>query len=387
MAVEGLPYGIMVGNIRKELETYITEKGIKSLVLGISGGIDSAICAALARPVCDKLNIPLIGRSIPISTNTSEERDRAEMVGNAFCTDFDEDYQLEGIYSDFWSVMEPAGWDLEDSREAFRKGNLKARMRMILLYDLAQLHRGMVLSTDNYTELLLGFWTLHGDVGDYGMIQRLWKSEVYGMAEYLTTTLLHNEAQALQSCIDCQATDGLGITNTDLDQIMPGWEGSSRDGYNQVDHILFSYLIGVKEINGSPIEDHPVIKRHIASGFKRTNPFNIKRSLIFPQTESVPEKKMITEVFHQDKRDEPYNKEYIDKLGLEDDDVISIQYEEAEYHSDWESPAGWCISVQRTRLETEEEFADRIEEAKRLKEDLKERRYKRYLEMKKEFEE
>jgi len=95
MVVEGLPYGIMVENIRKELEAYITEKGIKSLVLGISGGIDSAICAALARPVCDKLNIPLIGRSIPISTNTSEERDRAEMVGNAFCTDFDEDYQLE----------------------------------------------------------------------------------------------------------------------------------------------------------------------------------------------------------------------------------------------------------------------------------------------------
>jgi len=283
--------------------------------------------------------------------------------------------------------MEPAGWDLEDSREAFRKGNLKARMRMILLYDLAQLHRGMVLSTDNYTELLLGFWTLHGDVGDYGMIQRLWKSEVYGMAEYLTTTLLHNEAQALQSCIDCQATDGLGITNTDLDQIMPGWEGSSRDGYNQVDHILFSYLIGVKEINGSPIEDHPVIKRHIASGFKRENPFNIKRSLIFPKENKIPEKRIITVEVHHHNQDTPYTKEYLDKLNLEKDDVINISWEEEEYCSDGGIPAGWYITVQRSRLETDEEYAERVERDKFMNEDLKKRRYENYLRLKKEFEE
>lgn len=385
--MDGLPYALMVYNIQQQLEAYIKEKGIKALILGVSGGMDSALCAALARPVCDKLGIPLIGRSIPISTNTSEERDRAEMVGRAFCHDFDEDYQLEGIYKDFWSVLEPAGWDLEDSREPFRKGNLKARMRMVLLYDLAQLHRGMVLSTDNLTEYLLGFWTLHGDVGDYGMIQRLWKSEVYDMGEYLVRIVGEDQSKALQACIDCQATDGLGISNTDLDQIMPGWTGTSREGYNQVDHILFSYQVGVKEIDGKPIIDHPVIKRHLASEFKRNNPFNIKRSLIFPEVESVPERKMVTVEIHSDKRDEPYTKEYIDNLELENGDAISIQYEEPEYHSDWQSPAGWCITVQRTRLETDEEFAERIEEAKRLKEDLKGRRYKRYLESKKEFEE
>jgi NAD+ synthetase len=383
----GLPYPIMVDNIRKELETYLIEKNIKSLVLGISGGIDSALCVALARPVCDKLGISLIGRSIPISTNTSKEIDRAQMVGNAFCTDFDEDYQLESVYSSFWSVMQPSGWDLEDAREPFRKGNLKARIRMILLYDLAQLHRGMVLSTDNYTELLLGFWTLHGDVGDYGMIQKLWKSEVYGMAEYLVSILDGDQANALQSCIDCQATDGLGISNTDLDQIMPGWTGSSRDGYNRVDHILFSYLIGVKEIDGSPIEDHPVIKRHLASEFKRNNPFNIKRSLIFPKEEKEHQKQMITVDVYSHNGEEPYTKEYLDKLNLEKADVINIHWEEEEYRSDGGTPAGWYIDVQRTRLETDDEFAKRIKDGKITNEDLKKRRYENYLKLKKEFEE
>jgi len=62
---------------------------------------------------------------------------------------------------------------------------MKARIRMILLYDLAGGNDGMVLSTDNYTEYLLGFWTLHGDVGDFGMIQSLWKTEVYDMVEWI----------------------------------------------------------------------------------------------------------------------------------------------------------------------------------------------------------
>ncbi|HUU87406.1 MAG TPA: NAD(+) synthase [Candidatus Glassbacteria bacterium] len=376
-----LPYETMVFNIRTELETYLRNKNLKSLVLGISGGIDSALCVALARPVCDKLGIPLIGRSIPITTNTSDERDRAELVGNAFCTNFDEDYQMEGVYATVWSALKEAGWDLEDPKEKIRQGNIKARMRMIRIYDLAQLYNGMVLSTDNLTELLLGFWTLHGDVGDYGMIQSLWKTEVYDMSEYLVSILPPDQAKALQSCIDCQATDGLGISGTDLDQILPEWKGSSRDGYAEVDKILQKYT---EDGSGDP--NHPVIKRHLATEFKRTNPFNIRRSLIILKPRKPLEKKMITVDVHHHNGDKPYNKEYLDKLNLLPDDVISVSYEEEEYRSDGGSPAGWYISVQRTRIETDEEFEKRVKENKEILERLKEGRYQRYLDLKKEFE-
>jgi NAD+ synthetase len=153
-----------------------------------------------------------------------------------------------------------------------RMGNVKARMRMLYLYDLAQSSSGMVLSTDNYTELLLGFWTLHGDVGDYGMIQNLWKSEVYDMARYLASEMDDtNAAEALLSCVDAVATDGLGITNSDLDQLKAA-------SYAVVDEILIDYLRYPHKYDGDNL--HPVIERHLQSDYKRENPYNIPREYI-----------------------------------------------------------------------------------------------------------
>lgn len=271
-----LPYDKMISNIQSELKSYLKENKLKALVLGISGGIDSALCAAIARPVCDKLKIPLIGRSIPISTNTSDEKDRANLVGKAFCTDYEEADFLEEPYENVWDALQNETWDTGSTNEPIRRGNVKARMRMIYLYDLAQIHGGMVLSTDNYTELLLGFWTLHGDVGDYGMLQNLWKTEVYDMAEYLASTLKKKKAKALTSCVECDATDGLGISKTDLDQIMPGWTGGSRAGYTEVDEKLKQYLDGKIHFPGLD----PVIRRYRNTEFKRNNPFNIPRNKI-----------------------------------------------------------------------------------------------------------
>lgn len=382
----GLPYESMIKNIQNELESYLLKSGLKSLVIGISGGIDSAICAALARPVCDKLGIPLIGRSIPITGNASDERDRAELVGKAFCTNFDESYQVEGAFGATWSAIKAEGWEVEDPNEKIRMGNVKARMRMIALYDLAQIHKGMVLSTDNYTEFLLGFWTLHGDVGDYGMIQNLWKTEVYDMSEYLVDQLPGDQARALQLCIHCQATDGLGISKTDLDQIMPGWEGSSREGYKKVDKILFSYLIGIEEFEGGFLEKHPVIKRHLATRYKRENPLNIRRSIILPPKPKKYEKKEIIVTVHSHNGDKPYTKGYLDDLDIQPEDRVNIEYREEEYRSDGGSPAGWYIEVTRTRLETDKEFKERVEMEERWQKNLKKRRYENYLKLKEEFE-
>lgn len=55
-------------------------------------------------------------------------------------------------------------------RTPIADGNIQARLRMIYLYNLASIHKGLVLSTDNQTEYQLGFWTIHGDVGDFNPI-------------------------------------------------------------------------------------------------------------------------------------------------------------------------------------------------------------------------
>lgn len=264
-------YQKAVDNIRQDLKNYIIKNNIKSLVLGVSGGIDSGLCTALARPVCDEIGIELIGYSIRIQTNKDEEIERAKKIGDYFCTNFSE-IDLTGLFLTQAKEIEGDEYDPEGDKEyKIRMGNIKARSRMIYLYNQARKHNGMVLSTDNYTELLLGFWTLHGDVGDYGMIQNLWKTEVYNMAKYLAEEYSkagdEEKAGALIACVDATPTDGLGITNSDLDQL-----GASN--YEEVDNILMEYLETGKIINKE------VISRHTVTQFKRENPYNTPREII-----------------------------------------------------------------------------------------------------------
>lgn len=264
-----MDYQKVVENIRKHLEEYLVSNKLKSLVIGLSGGIDSALCTVLAAPVCKKLNIALIGRSISIETNKQEEKERGKLTGKEFCTDFKE-IDLTNLYFETKNNLEEEIKTQETEREQkIRLGNIKVRLRMVYLYNLAQKYKGMVLSTDNYTELLLGFWTLHGDVGDYGMIQSLWKTEAYAMSKYLVENELTTieQKQSLQLSIDATPTDGLGITNSDLEQI-------EASNYSEVDNILKSYL---KDKSNS---EHPVVKRYLSSEYKRNNPLNLTRKQI-----------------------------------------------------------------------------------------------------------
>ena len=264
-------YQKAISNIRQDLKNYITKNNIKSLILGVSGGIDSGLCAALSKPVCDELGIALIGYSIRILGNKQEEIERAKNIGKNFCTRFSE-VDLTGLFYELVKNIEEGEYNAEGDKDyKIRMGNIKARSRMIYLYDKARKYKGLVLSTDNYTELLLGFWTLHGDVGDYGMIQKLWKTEVYAMAGYLAEAYEmpgeNKKAESLHACISATPTDGLGITNSDLDQL-----GASS--YEEVDNILREFMRTGNNLNNE------VVSRHLNSQFKRDNPYNMPREII-----------------------------------------------------------------------------------------------------------
>lgn len=269
-------------NIISEWKSYLYENPkIESMVIGMSGGIDSAIVASLARQVINKMNrkIKLIGYSLPLITNKEEETNRAVLMGNEMCDYFKHVNKTSEAIQFICSVDEESFFDgiyYEEKlsmADKIRIGNIKARIRMIFLYDKAQKNKGMVLSTDNYTEYLLGFWTLHGDVGDYGPIQQLWKTEVYGLAEWMVENIIVSN-QPLIECIHAKPTDGLGITDSDLDQILPGWKGSYIDGYRKVDDTLIDYMDHNKKFE----KDNPVIERHCNTHFKRINPVSIHRT-------------------------------------------------------------------------------------------------------------
>lgn len=246
---------------------YVTSNNLKAMVLGISGGIDSTVVAAICHEVSKKTDIPLIGRSLPIK-NKEDEFSVSELVGEAFCDEF-KVFNLSNSYkASLFDLCVDAGlikdckgydwyWvsDLEEltGRTPIANGNLQARCRMKHLYDIASIRKGLVMSTDNQTEYQLGFWTIHGDVGDFDPIQDLWKTEVYGLANYLQDHYKSKALEALrndykETCDNYKAmscaiynscklvpTDGLGISNSDLDQI------GAKD-YATVDDILSRFI-------------------------------------------------------------------------------------------------------------------------------------------------
>jgi len=255
---------LLARQIRQTVLEYVEKSRLQSLVLGISGGIDSALCAALLQPVCEQLHIPLIGRSITIETNKEDEIQRSIAVGRAFCHDF-EHLDITGTFLENKKLLV----QFDDSHlSKLRQGNMKARMRMMVLFDLAQLHRGMVISTDNYTEFLTGFWTLHGDVGDYAPMQHLWKTEVYNLATYLLREENDEQRAALQSCIDATPVDGLGISQSDCEQL-------GVPNYFEADKVFAAFFKG-----DDSLREHPLIKRYFGSEYKRQNPMSISRAAL-----------------------------------------------------------------------------------------------------------
>lgn len=267
----------MEGRIVRRSVEYIKPAGVESLVIGLSGGIDSTVTCALARKVCERLGTKLIGVSLPTEFNKEAEKHNAVLTGEAFCDEFEvHDISqftkklIEYITEGKCSIVKDGAIDNEAlHRFKVRRGNMAARYRMMFLYDIAKANKGLVLSTDNLTELLLGFWTLHGDVGDFGMLQSLWKTEVYGLASQMFASELARDnpirAEALFQSSRAIPTDGLGVTESDMDQI-------GAKNYEEVDKILIGFLRGdTTNLN------HKVIKRHIDSSFKRENPYNLRR--------------------------------------------------------------------------------------------------------------
>lgn len=295
--MNNLDYSKVFKVLVTETKNYVKTNNLKAMVLGISGGIDSTVVAAICHEVSKQTGIPLIGRSLPIK-NKNDEFDTSKLVGKAFCNNF-EVTNLYEVFNKFLTLVD--GDNLTSLRQTpIADGNIQARLRMIYLYNLASIYNGLVISTDNQTEYQLGFWTIHGDVGDFDPIQGLWKTEVYELAKWLIgyyygcgikkevdadgARKICDMCEAIKKSMSLTPTDGLGISNSDLEQI-------GAKSYNEVDDILKTliscesseetYMLAgnVVHIQANKKSDlykkygedvvNKVWSRHLASEFKR----------------------------------------------------------------------------------------------------------------------
>lgn len=233
---ENLDYAEVFEKIIQKTSEYLLNNNIKAMILGISGGIDSTVCAAICHEVSKKTGIPLIGRYLPTRFNKKEETTVADLVGKAFCNDY-KIFQIDNIYQDVRDEF------VEDEKQTkLADGNIQARLRMIYLYNLASIYSGLVIDTDNLTENNLGYFTIHGDVGDFNPIGGLWKTEVFELAKWLIDHYkephvrgYNEQATAIIMSLNLKPTAGLGITDSDLEEI-------GAESYEQVDYILQELL-------------------------------------------------------------------------------------------------------------------------------------------------
>lgn len=201
---------MIADQITNRLTDYRLQTGVDTVVLGMSGGVDSAVVAALFKAA----RYRVIGITMPIHQITSET-DRGVEACLALGlehlhADLTAAYDAKlALYSTISS--EVAVRDESEIAVNIRKGNLRARTRMEFAYDIAHRVGGFVASTDNFSELVAGFWTLHGDVGDVAPVQSLLKSwEIPALARYLGVP---------EATWRATPTDGLGITPGDEVQL------------------------------------------------------------------------------------------------------------------------------------------------------------------------
>lgn len=161
------------------IRSEVGSSGARGVLFGLSGGIDSAVVAALVRRAAPTGHLALI---LPVHTSAADLRD-ANLVVQQFELD-SQTFDLDPIYEDFARLL--GGDPSSEDRPDLALANMKSRLRMVALYYQANRRRYLVAGTGNRSELSIGYFTKFGDgAADLMPLGHLVKSEVIALAEHL----------------------------------------------------------------------------------------------------------------------------------------------------------------------------------------------------------
>ena len=245
--------------VRKVLVDFIRDEtrnaGFQKGVLGLSGGVDSALCAYLAVEALGSANVTAV--VMPYKTSSPQSSTDADKVIRAL--------RMPSETVDITPMVDaylPAGIG------QVRAGNLMARQRMVVLYDLSGRERALVLGTSNKTEILLGYGTLFGDTAcAINPLGDLYKTQIWQLAAAVGVP---------ESIVKKKPSADL-------------WEGQTDEGelgfsYDRVDRLLYALIDerrSAEELRALGYDDEFVgrVKRLIAQNqFKRRPPLVAKVS-------------------------------------------------------------------------------------------------------------
>lgn len=205
------------------------EAGADGLLVGISGGIDSAVVSYLIKRAFPDNSLGVV---LPINQRVEDQKDALKVIG-----DTDLDYvgveltsAYNGTYATIQERLEEKG-DWQEENSQLRGANLQARLRMSTLYAIAQNYNYLVVGTDNAAEDYTGYFTKYGDGGvDLVPLLHLRKEEVNEMAKALgvTDSIVHKKPSA-ELWEGQSDEDELGVTYAVIDAYLRGEEIDPED--------------------------------------------------------------------------------------------------------------------------------------------------------------
>jgi NAD+ synthase (glutamine-hydrolysing) len=219
--LEQMRLALMLG-----LRDYVEKNGFAEVVVGVSGGIDSAVTVALCTDALGAARVHCV--SMPSRFSSEGTRSDAQRVAKSLGCDFRE-IPIEPTVEAFHETLRG---EIEGGLAGLAAENLQARVRGVLLMGLSNTYGWLVVSTGNKSELAVGYSTLYGDmVGGFSLLKDVFKTDVFRLAEHLNERA--GRELIPRSTIERAPSAELREDQRDADSIPP---------YHALDPVLEAYV-------------------------------------------------------------------------------------------------------------------------------------------------
>ncbi|HMJ00854.1 MAG TPA: NAD+ synthase [Gaiellaceae bacterium] len=208
------------------LRDYVEKNGFRDVVIGVSGGIDSALATAIAREALGPGRVHAV--SMPSRFSSEETRRDARRLAESLGTSFLE-LPIEPVVE---SLLETLAETFAGQEPDTTEENIQARARGVLLMALSNKFGWLVVATGNKSELSVGYATLYGDMaGGFALLKDVYKTDVFRLAKHLNERA--GEELIPQTIIDRAPTAELRDNQLDEDSLPP---------YPELDRVLEEYV-------------------------------------------------------------------------------------------------------------------------------------------------
>jgi NAD+ synthase (glutamine-hydrolysing) len=208
------------------LGDYARKNGFKEVVIGVSGGIDSALTAALAVETLGAAHVHCV--SMPSRFSSADTRADARLLAESLGTDFRE-LEIEPMVTEFARSLAPAFAGREPD---LTEENVQARVRGLLLMALSNKFGWLLVATGNKSELSVGYATLYGDMaGGFALLKDVFKTDVFRLARYLN----ERAGRELIPATTIERAPSAELRSDQLDE-------DSLPPYAELDRVLEAYI-------------------------------------------------------------------------------------------------------------------------------------------------